>query len=163
MKTYVYALISLTFSFMFLLGCGQSNSGLSSAETDWETTPYETVNELDNITMTIKEGTISETGLTVTLKNDSDKHCIYGESFSLEKKIGDYWYQVPVVLEENFGFNSIGYDLAASTEDEWTVDWEWLYGSLDAGEYRIIKDILDFREAGDYDEYILSSEFTIDS
>jgi len=44
---------------------------------------------------------------------------------------------------------------------EWNIEWDWLYGSLDTGEYRIVKNILDFRSTGDYDQYKLAAEFTI--
>ncbi|MGO4890647.1 immunoglobulin-like domain-containing protein, partial [Anaerobacillus sp. MEB173] len=54
------------------------------------------------------------------------------------------------------------YDLSSSDVKKWTVDWDWLYGSLDTGEYRIVKDILDFRSTGDYDKRHLTAEFTID-
>ncbi len=112
--------------------------------------------------MIVKEGTVSSTGLTVIFENNSNKQCVYGEDFWLEKKIKGRWYQVPVALDGNYGFSSIGYDLASSDVKEWTADWDWLYGSLDTGEYRILKDILDFRKAGDYDKYHLTAEFTID-
>lgn len=111
--------------------------------------------------MFIKEGTVSPTGLTVLFENNSDKRWIYGEYFLLEKKMKGKWYQVPIALEENYGFRDIGYDLDSSDVREWTVDWDWLYGSLDTGEYRIVKDILDFRKAGDYDKHYLTAEFTI--
>ncbi|MBU9711892.1 immunoglobulin-like domain-containing protein [Evansella tamaricis] len=111
--------------------------------------------------MIVKEGTVSSTGLTVIFENNSDKQCIYGEYFLLEKKMEGRWYQLPVTLDGNYGFNDIGYDLNPSDAREWAVDWKWLYGSLDTGDYRIVKDILDFREAGDYDKYYLTAEFTI--
>lgn len=44
---------------------------------------------------------------------------------------------------------------------EWDVDWEWLYGKLSAGSYRIGKSIMDFRETGDYDTQIYYAEFEI--
>src|SRR5690625_5088371 len=101
--------------------------------------------------MTVEDGTISSTGLTVIFENNSDKQCIYGDEFVLEKHIEKNWYQVPIALDDEYGFNDIGYDLPPGDVQEWTVDWEWLYGELASGEYRIVKDILDFRGAGDYD------------
>lgn len=44
---------------------------------------------------------------------------------------------------------------------EWEVNWEYLYGELPAGEYRIAKKINDFRGTGDYDTYTYYAEFTI--
>ena len=159
MKRYLCSLFFLTISFTLLSGC---NSDQSVETTDWKLTKYETINNLDGVTMIVKEGMVSPTGLTVRFENNSDKQCIYGEEFWLEKKIKGRWYQVPIALDGNYGFNSIGYDLSASNGKDWTVDWDWLYGSLDTGEYRIVKDILDFRKAGDYDNYHLTAEFTID-
>ena len=66
----------------------------------------------------------------------------------LEKKIKGDWYQVPTIIDE-YGFNDIGYDLTPSSEaQEFKIDWDWLYGKLDPGEYRLIKNILDFRGTG---------------
>lgn len=79
----------------------------------------------------------------------------------LEKKINGKWYKVPVTLDGELAFPMIGYDLAPSDVNEWTVDWKIVYGNLDVGEYRIVKDVLDFRKSGDYDNYHLVAEFTI--
>jgi hypothetical protein len=51
--------------------------------------------------------------------------------------------------------------LASGDASEKVVDWNWIYGSLDAGEYRLVKDISNFRGTGDYDTYYLAAEFTI--
>ncbi|WP_407272462.1 immunoglobulin-like domain-containing protein [Radiobacillus sp. PE A8.2] len=158
---YFWLLPCVLISLILLSGCGSSSSN-SSKGTDWEPTIHETVNNLEGVTMIVKDGKVSTTGLTVTFENKADKECIYGEYFMLEKKIEGSWYQVPVTLDGNYGFNDIGYELNASDVSEWTADWEWLYGSLDTGEYRIVKDVLDFRKAGDYDKFYLAAEFTID-
>lgn len=129
--------------------------------TDWKPTTYETVNNFDGVTMTVNKGTESSTKLTVAFKNNSNRQCTYGDYFCLEKKINGRWYQVPVTIDGNYGFNAIGYDLASGDAGEREVDWKWLYGSLNTGEYRIVKDILDFRGTGDYDKYYLTAEFTI--
>lgn len=44
---------------------------------------------------------------------------------------------------------------------EWKVNWEWLFGSLPSGHYRIGKSFMDFRAAGDYDQAVIYAEFDI--
>ncbi|SKC81970.1 immunoglobulin-like domain-containing protein [Maledivibacter halophilus] len=177
MKKYLHLSVCMAISLALLVGCGNnSNSNLAEGTedtvtetvsnqptetTDWEPTTYETVNNFDGVTMTLKEGTVSSSGLTLAIENNSNSQCIYGEYFWLEKKINGSWYQVPVAIDGNYGFNDIGYDLASGDDGEWAVDWEWLYGSLDTGEYRIVKDIQDFRGSGEYDNYYLVVEFII--
>lgn len=160
-KKWNCSLFCMAIMLMVLSGCGSSTNGQSTGTADWEPTNYETVNNFDGVTMTIKEGTVSSTGLTVMFENASDKQGTYGDHFWLEKKIEGNWLQVPVIIDD-YGFNDIGYELAPSETETFTVDWEWLYGSLETGEYRIIKDILDFRGTGDYDKYYLAAPFTID-
>ena len=43
----------------------------------------------------------------------------------------------------------------------WDVNWEWLYGELSAGEYRIGKEVMNFRGTGDYDTELVYAEFII--
>jgi hypothetical protein len=177
MKKSLYLFACLAISLALLSGCGNYNDKTSATEaektltkatssqsidkTNSKPTPYKTVNNYDNITVTIKKGTLSPTGLTLVFENDSNKDCLYGEMFELEKKINGGWHQVPVVMDDNYGFDAIGYSLASGEDSEWAVDWNWLYGSLDAGEYRIVKTILVFRGTGNYDEYPFAAEFVI--
>ena len=128
MKKYLYLLFYMALTLTFLSGCSGSdngnapegekntNPGQSSETTDWEPTTYETVNNLTGVTMTVKKETVSSTGLTAAFENNSDKQLIYGEYFLLEKKINEKWYQVPVVIDGDYGFNDIGYELASGEE-----------------------------------------------
>lgn len=159
MKKYLCSLVFMAMSLFVLSGCGSEQ--LPEAE-GWKPTIYETTNNFKGVTMIIKEGTVSSKGLTVILENNSDKQGLFGEDFSLEKKINGKWYQVPISTDGNYGFNSIGYDLASSDAREWKAHWDSLYGSLEAGEYRIVKEILDFRTSGDFDKYYLTAEFVVD-
>ena len=111
--------------------------------------------------MIVKKGTESSTKLTVAFENNSNRQCTYGDYFCLEKKINGIWHQVPITIDGNYGFNTIGYNLSSGDSGEKVVDWNWLYGSLNTGQYRIVKDILDFRGSGDYDTYYLDAEFAI--
>lgn len=159
---HLFILTFIIINFILLLGCENSNDESSNEETDLTPTTYDIVNDLDGVTMTVKENTVSSVGLTVILENQSDKECIYGEDFLLEEEIDGKWYQVPITLEGNYGFNDIGYNLPSSEMREWAVEWEWLYGSLSKGKYRIVKKILDFRGTGDYDEHYLAAAFTLE-
>ena len=175
MKKYLYLFVCMVISLTFFVGCGNKNNSNSAIpkdtsktassqpnETnDWEPSAHKTVNNFKGVTMTVKGETASSTGLTIAFENNSGSQCIYGEYFCLEKKINGNWYQAPVIIDGNYGFDSIGYDLSSGDSGEWAVDWKWLYGSLDTGEYRIVKDILDFRGTGNYDTYYLAAEFQL--
>jgi len=128
---------------------------------DWTPSTFDAVNNLEGVTMAVKEGTVSPTGLTLQFVNKSGKDCIYGDYFLLEKKNIGEWYQVPVEIEGDYGFHSIGYSLAAGGDSEWAADWEWLYASLDTGEYRIVKDILVSKVSGNHTTFYLAAEFTV--
>jgi hypothetical protein len=152
MKKCLCLLLFMVLSLTFASGCVEKN--------DWEPTAYENMNNFDGVNITVKEETVSPAGLTVVIENNSDSQCIYSEDFLLEKKIKGKWYQVPVIIE-SYGFNDIGYELVSGEKGEWNVDWTWLYGSLDTGEYRIVKNVLAFRSTGDFDEYNLAANFNI--
>lgn len=171
-----YMLVCITISLLLLTGC-KNMSGSSSTPTaqntpettaeniipeatEWKVSEFTIVNNLEGVNMTAVEGTITNTGLTLIFENNSGKQCIYGEYFCLEKEINRKWHQVPVVIE-NYGFHDIGFNLASGEDSRREVNWKWLYGTLNTGEYRIVKDILDFRDTGDYDKYYLAAEFTI--
>lgn len=128
---------------------------------NWKPTAFETLNNFEGVSMSIKKETVSSSKLTLVFKNSSNRQCIYGEEFTLEKKLNGKWYQVPVSIVGDYAFHSIGYNLSPGEMRELPVDWEWLYGNLAPGKYRIVKNILDFRETGDYDSYNISSEFSI--
>ncbi len=148
-------LICIAVFSVLLAGCEENKE-----ETDWEPTDHEIVNNAEDITMTIKKGTVSPTGLTVIIKNDSEGEVTYGEPYELEKEINGAWYKVPVLVED-YAFIEIAYVLQPGESNEWKVDWEWLYGSLEEGKYRIIKEVLNYREPGDTDRFYLAAEFTL--
>ena len=157
MKKKLISIILLLVS-IILVACGNGN--LTETK-NWKYTEYDTVNNFDGVSMNIKEGSVSPTEATVIFENNSNNQGVFSDDFLLEKEIEGDWYQVPIIIDE-YGFNDIGYELPPSEIEEFTIDWDWLYGSLDSGEYRIVKKLLDFRDTGDYDEYYLAAQFTID-
>ena len=72
------------------------------------------------------------------------------------------WKQMPYIIDGEIGWNDIAWIISMEDTVEWEVNWEWLYGELPAGKYRIGKIITDFRESGDYDEEIVYAGFIIE-
>ena len=143
-----------------LIGCSKEEANYA----DWEPTTYETVNNLDGVVMIVKERVVSSKKLTVILENSSNLPILYGDPYSLEKKIDGKWYQVPVIVgDDYYTTEGIGYELAPSHRHELEINWNMLYADLHKGEYRIVKDVLDFSSSqghGTYNEYYLAAEFT---
>ncbi len=69
------------------------------------------------------------------------------------------WIEAPCFAE--VGWTQEAWMIPMNDTCEWEVNWEWLYGTLSEGKYRIGKDITDFRGTGDYDNAIYYAEFEI--
>ena len=108
---------------------------------------------------------VSPTGLTVIFTQDANnkiRDLIYGEPYWLEKKIGDEWVEVPTVVE-NYVFYSLGYAISHDSPSEKTENWEWLYGKLEPGVYRIGKSMTDDLRMGDarFNKFRITKQFQI--
>lgn len=95
---------------------------------------------LENASMVIKDCTLTKTGATVIITdtNKEEEHT-YGDSFRIDKKDNDKWENLKPIIE-NYGFNAIGYHVDENNELEMKINWDWLYGELENGEYRLVKD-----------------------
>lgn len=142
-----------------LVGCGNDNK--QAIQDEMIPTEYRTVNTLEGLDTSAKENSITPTSIVVLFDNQTNHTLLIGEAFTLEMKKANNWYQVPVVIEEEYGFNDIGYDVPINQVTAWTMDWEWLYGELDPGKYRIVQEVLDVNEPGDFEKYWIATEFVI--
>lgn len=75
----------------------------------------------------------------------------YGSEYKIQSLNGDTWEDVPYVTEVDVGWTYEAYMVEMDTDSEIELSWDWLYGSLTAGQYRIVKQFMDFRGSGDYD------------
>ena len=114
----------------------------------------------EGISMSVRKNSITGIGAVVTLLNETDRDIQYGDQYYLQNYIDGKWYDVPYIIED-FGFYDMAYILGKDNPRDIIIDWKWLYGSLEPGEYRIVKDITYFRDTGDFDIYTLTAEFTI--
>lgn len=101
--------------------------------------------EDESIAVTMELSNITSAGLTVTLRqyeNRDDCDLMYGEAYSLERFTGSNWEKVSPIID-NGAFTDIGYTIPNGGEAVTGVHWDWLYGTLTPGTYRISKIITD--------------------
>lgn len=72
------------------------------------------------------------------------------------------WKEMPYVIDGEISWTSEAWMIPMEDACEWEVNWEWLYGTIPEGKYRIAKSITDFRGTGDFDTAVYFAEFVID-
>lgn len=102
------------------------------------------LNLAENITMKIKEGSLTNTGATVIITDLSGNENVdlINRKFKIDYKKNDKWYrleskiknEVSVMTSDNTMEN--GYN--AYTQE---INWEKYYGKLGKGHYRIVKEV----------------------
>ena len=83
-----------------------------------------------------------------------------GTPYFLEKKGADGWIVLDPV--QDFGWQDIALLIPEGETVEWEIDWSKSYGTLPEGQYRIGKEIMEFRAPGDYDTVMYYVEFVIE-
>lgn len=86
----------------------------------------------------------------------------YGAEYTLETTVNDEWQSVETITGEPLVWNMLGYSVKMNDITEININWEYGYGELTPGYYRLKKEIMDFRAAGDYDTEIYEVYFTIE-
>ncbi len=112
----------------------------------------------NDVTMTIKEETLTNKGVTLVLTNNGDKNFQYGNPYEIEIKKDGEWHKINVEL--NFTLPAFGLKSKESKEIE--LNWEHGYGKLAEGTYRIVKGIDYEYEKGKYETFYVAIEFTIE-
>ncbi len=113
------------------------------------------INTSKDITLTIKEDTLTNEKVTLILTNNSDNNILYGNPYQLEIKRFDGWHRI--IKNPAFTLEAYGVYPKGSTEIE--VNLKNIYGKLKKGTYRIIKNI---RYENEEKSFNLAVEFNID-
>ena len=112
----------------------------------------------NDVTMNIKEGTLTNKSATLVLTNNSDKNFQYGDPYEIEIKKDGEWHKINIELY----FDMPAFQLSAKESKEIELDWENGYGKLANGTYRIIKEIDYEYEKQKYETFNVAVEFTIE-
>ena len=115
-----------------VLVCAAAMLASCKQETAANPTPVE------NVTIQISD--ISPSGATLVITDTNPEPYLYGEWYKIQKLTDGQWQDVPHVID-NYAFTAIGYIPDENGEVKFTINWEWLYGTLPAGTYRIFKEV----------------------
>lgn len=152
MKKTILTILVCGFMVLGLTGCGtEKNEFDVGKESDIEIVEK-------GVSLSIKENTLTNTGATLVLKNDSNVVIEYGNPYEIEIKKDGEWHKINVEL--NFTMPAFGLEPGETKERDFK--WENGYGKLASGEYRIIKSIDIEKEDGTYESFYVSAEFTIE-
>ena len=92
--------------------------------------------------------------------NQSDRDLQYGEWFDIQRRIDGEWYSLSYIID-NVAFHEVAYILPTGETSIKPITWEWMYGELPPGKYRIVTDVINYRAPGDFDKYYLAEEFEV--
>lgn len=162
---------------MSLVGCVQFgsddpvSSGADMLEVEEDTQGDEIENTQEATTqedwgITLTATDVTATGLTILCEQNGDEHkgeLNTGSYYFLEIYENNDWEAVSYLPQEyDIAWTSEAWMIPENDIVEWVVEWEWLYGKLPTGEYRIGKCVMDFVETGNYEEQIYYATFEIE-
>lgn len=155
------SVLVLAFTLVFALsGCGTPVSATPASEAQ----PAETPLAMGAWGLELSVKHIAPTGATLVISQSGGNpsgELRYGTEYKIQSLHGDTWEDVPYATEDNIAWTSEAYLVEPNTASEVALSWEWLYGSLPAGRYRLVKEFMDFRGTGDYDKETYDVAFTI--
>lgn len=133
------------------------NNGLSflnsNIENDVNIEENGDVENASDISMVIKDGTLTPSGATVVLTNSYG----YDRWFRIDKEENGEWKETETI-NDNYSFTAEAYLTNGNSEVEIPIDWTDLYGTLENGKYRIVKRVFNNLNKEEY----VSVEFIID-
>ena len=145
---------------LMLVACAQTATAPEAAET---TQPAHIVPNRWGVTLKAENATPS--GLTLICEQSGGENVaelMTGSQYVLQISENGQWKDVPYASQEyDVSWTLEAWLIPMNDHTTWNVNWEWLYGQLPAGEYRIGKEISNYRAPGDFDEEIIYANFVI--
>ncbi|WP_294413805.1 immunoglobulin-like domain-containing protein [uncultured Ruminococcus sp.] len=152
----IIAIALLSIFVLALVSCGSNTDSGQPSDNDMQ---YDW-----GITLTAEN--VTPSGLTLVCEQSGGENIAQletGSSFVVQKKKKSKWKDVDYIIKEDeFGWTMEARILPKESTAKLEVDWEWLYGKLPSGDYRIGKEFMNFRDTGDFDKDIVYAEFKIE-
>ena len=107
-----------------------------------------------NVILSVKEGTLTNSSVTLILKNDSKTNYSYSEPYYIEQKKDNNWQKLDTI--HDVGFNQPALELERGKSVEINISWVYDYGQLESGKYRIVKQIFEKTDFELHDSNVVS-------
>lgn len=147
----VMALLLSVALFVLMAGCTQSANRFGEQQDEWG--------------IELQALDVSSTGMTLACVQSGGSAAgdlQTGSSFVIEQFVDGEWMPVNTVQGIlDWAWTLEAWMIRRDSTTQWEVNWDFLYGELDPGTYRISKVIMDFRGPGDYTEKTYYAEFAI--
>lgn len=116
--------------------------------------------------LTLRAESVGATGCTIVFIQHGGAptgELTSGTWYRIEKKEGDEWVEMPYAqgIGDEIGWNDVAWCIPDEGSVSFEENWGFLYGELPSGNYRIVKEIMDFRGTGDYDKKWYYAEFSL--
>lgn len=102
------------------------------------------INLAENITMKIKEGSLTNTGATVIITDLSGNENVdlINRKFKIDYKKNDKWYRLESKIKNEVSVMTTD-NAMENGDNTYTqeINWERYYGKLGKGHYRIVKEV----------------------
>lgn len=107
----------------------------------WKDYNCELYSKDKEVSILLKRNTLSSTGATFIIKNNTDKDYSYGPEYRIEKEENKEWQELDTLTGNPLTWNTIISSLKGKEEKEIIIDWSLGYGELKKGNYRLVKSI----------------------
>lgn len=126
--------------------------------------------DLDNIQedwgVVLEAQNVTSKGLTLVCHQSClEEECELstGSYFVIQKLEDEGFVDIPFAPQDyDIAWTMEAWIIAMDSTTSWDVDWEWIYGQLPSGEYRLGKEIMKFNGPGDYETEMIYAHFTIE-
>ncbi len=115
--------------------------------------------------ITLQTENVTPKGLTLKIEQfggNPSGELQTGAAYFLETTVNDEWQEVKTKTGQPLVWNAIAYMIKKNDITEMNIDWQYAYGELNPGFYRLKKEIMDFRAPGDFDTKTYEVYFTIE-
>lgn len=90
------------------------------------------------VVLLVEEGTVTSNGMEVCIVNPKREYCYFDSEYRIERKTPSGWEELPYKNAPVWDLFLHG--LLKGQERTYSIDWSRMYGSLEPGLYRFVKE-----------------------